>query len=46
VEAHALVGYKPSAPEVSVPGLTARPSPRDGSAPPAALPLVQRASLN
>ena len=46
VRPHASLGYKPPAPEVFVPGLTARPSPRDGSAPPAALPLVLRPSLN
>jgi transposase InsO family protein len=46
VRPHASLGYKPPAPEVFVPGLTARPSPRDGSAPPAALPLAPRPSLN
>jgi transposase InsO family protein len=46
VRPHASLGYKPPAPEVFVPGLTARPSPRDGSAPPAALPLVLRPNLN
>jgi len=46
VRPHASLGYKPPAPEVFVPGLTARPPPRDGSAPPAALPLVPRPGPN
>lgn len=46
VRPHASLGYKPPAPEVFVPCLTARPPPRDGSATPAALTLVQRPRLN
>jgi transposase InsO family protein len=46
VRPHASLGYKPPAPEVLVPGLTARPSGRDGSASPAALPLAPRPTLN
>ena len=46
VQPHASLGYKPPAPEVLVPGLTARPPPRDGGASPAALPLAQRPTLN
>ena len=46
VRPHASLGYKRPGPEVFVPGLTAPPSPHDGSAPPAALPLAPRPSLN
>lgn len=46
VRPHASLGYKPPAPEVFVPGLTARPCARDGSASPAALPLAPRPTLN
>ena len=46
VRPHASLGYKPPAPEVFVPGLTARPSARDGSASPAALALAPRPTLN
>jgi transposase InsO family protein len=46
VRPHASLGYKPPAPEVFVPGLTARLPLRDRSAPPAALPLVQRPGPN
>ena len=46
VRPHASLGYKPPAPEVFVPGLAARPSSRDGSAPQAALPLALRPTLN
>ena len=46
VRPHASLGYKPPAPEVLVPGLTARPSARDGSASPAALALAPRPTLN
>lgn len=43
---HASLGYNPPAPEVFMPGLAARPSPRNGSATPAALPLALRPTLN
>ena len=46
VRPHASLGYRPPAPEVFVPGLTARPSTRDGSASTAALPLAPRPTLN
>lgn len=46
VRPHASLGYKPPAPEVFVPGLTARPCARDGSDSPAALPLAPRPTLN
>ena len=46
VRPHASLGYKPPAREVFVPGLTAWPSARDGSASPAALPLAPRPTLN
>jgi hypothetical protein len=46
VRLHASLGYEPLAPEVFVPGLTARPSPCDGSALPAVLLLAPRPRLN
>lgn len=46
VRPHASLGYKPPAPTVFVPGLTARPCARDGSDSPAALPLAPRPTLN
>lgn len=46
VRPHASLGYKPPAPAVFVPGLTARPCARDGSDSPAALPLAPRPTLN
>src|ERR671933_290358 len=46
VRPHASLGYRPPAPEVFVPGLAARPAPQRWPAPPAALPLAPRPTLN
>ena len=46
VRPHASLGYRPPAPEVFVPGLAARPATQPWPAPPAALPLAPRPTLN
>src|ERR671927_26757 len=46
VRPHASLGYRPPAPEVFVPGLAARPATQRWPAPPAALPLAPRPTLN
>ena len=46
VRPHASLGYKLPALEVFVPGLAARPSAQPWPAPPAALPLAPRPTLN
>jgi transposase InsO family protein len=46
VHPHASLGFRPPAPEVFVPALAARPAAPPRPAPPAALPLAQRPTLN
>jgi putative transposase len=46
VRPHASLGYRPPAPEVSLPTFAAWPAARPGNAPPAMFPLVQRPTLN
>ncbi len=46
VRPHASLGYRPPVPEVFVPGLAARPATQRWPAPPAALPLAPRPTLN
>ena len=46
VRPHASLGYRPPAPEVFIPGLTAWPAAQAGSASPATLPLAPRPALN
>ena len=43
---HSALGYRPPAPAVIVPALTAWPTPQPRPAPPAALRLVPRSTLN
>ncbi len=46
IRPHASLGYKPPAPEVFVPGLAARSAAQPWPAPPDALPLAPRPTLN
>ena len=46
VRPHASLGYRPPAPEVFVPGPAARSAAQPWPAPPAALPLAPRPTLN